>query len=210
MTVFIKDSDCLVSTLPCGEYTLLDTEFTSWKGSLQRNWSLPHEYREIVNIGLLRISIDEKQISIGTGLDLYISPRFVLRLSSYFVELTGITQHFLEDKPPLSSVWPEVYSFIGDSTPLSNGNDGQIIRENLFLNQISSPPFYTQNIRPLLLQGLNIVNSQCVSSSLMNFLPLSFNAWLGDMKDGSHTGLFDCYMISAALSYIYSKGMILP
>jgi len=36
------------------KYAILDMEFTSWKGSLERNWSFEWEKREIVNIQTLK------------------------------------------------------------------------------------------------------------------------------------------------------------
>jgi len=42
-----------LEVLSSGFYSLLDLELTCWPGSLRRSWSAPHEYREIVQCGLL-------------------------------------------------------------------------------------------------------------------------------------------------------------
>ena len=34
---------------------VFDLEFTSWPGSNERNWSLPNEDREIIQIGAVKI-----------------------------------------------------------------------------------------------------------------------------------------------------------
>ena len=39
------------------EFIIFDTEYTSWEGSLKRNWSNKNEYKELVAIGALHVSI---------------------------------------------------------------------------------------------------------------------------------------------------------
>lgn len=208
MTIFVTDMDMLVDRLDTLDYTIIDTEFTSWDGSLKRNWSQPSEYREIVNIGLLRITVTRNQIIVGRAMELYFSPLFAPTLSNYFVELTGITQASLEGKPSFNSCWQLIVDFIGNSTPLSNGNDGQIIRENLFLHKMCSPPFYTCNIRSILMNHLCLSDYQCISSDLPLYIPHDFH-FLPGIASGRHTGLFDCYSLLSALSYIHaSKGLL--
>ena len=34
---------------------IIDAEWTSWEGSMERNWSLENEYREIVQISAIKI-----------------------------------------------------------------------------------------------------------------------------------------------------------
>lgn len=35
-------------------FAIIDLEWTSWKNSLKRNWSLEWEYREIIQIGTIK------------------------------------------------------------------------------------------------------------------------------------------------------------
>ena len=44
------------------KFVIYDTEFTSWKGSQERNWSKPNEYRELVAIGALLINLQSSLI----------------------------------------------------------------------------------------------------------------------------------------------------
>ena len=207
MTIYITDKDHPASTLKYGLYTIVDTEFTSWQGSLSRNWSLPTEYREIVNIGLLRVSFEPTQIRVERGLDLYIKPVFSPILSNYFISLTGITQASLEDSPDFKHAWTTAANFIGDSKPISNGNDGQIIRENMYLHGLVYDSFYTVNIRSILMHGLEISDKDCISAELSAYLPDSYCPSQSTNLRG-HTGLSDCYSLASALSFIHSKNAL--
>ena len=74
------------------EFILYDTEYTSWPDSQKNNWSDPNEYREIVQIGGLKISDGE----VIDQLNIYIKPKKNPALSNYFTRLTGITQEKVE------------------------------------------------------------------------------------------------------------------
>ena len=39
-------------------WIIIDTEYTSWKGSQERNWSNKYEYKELVQIGYLIFNHD--------------------------------------------------------------------------------------------------------------------------------------------------------
>jgi hypothetical protein len=40
------------------QVVVFDTEFTAWRGSMERNWAGPGEFREIVQIGAVRIDAE--------------------------------------------------------------------------------------------------------------------------------------------------------
>ena len=62
------------------KYIVFDTEFTSWEGSMENNWSREGEHRELVQIGALKIS-DGKIID---KLDILVKPQINPILSDYF------------------------------------------------------------------------------------------------------------------------------
>ena len=43
-------------------FIILDTEYTSWKGSQERNWSRKNEYKELVQIAAIKIKKKSKHI----------------------------------------------------------------------------------------------------------------------------------------------------
>ena len=45
------------------EIVIYDTEYTTWEGAQKRNWSGPGEYREVVNIGAIKIETEKAGIN---------------------------------------------------------------------------------------------------------------------------------------------------
>ena len=67
-----------------GNIVVFDLEFTSWKGSLQRNWSKNGEHREIVQIGAVMIDL-ESNFKIINQFNCLVKPTINPYLSDYFV-----------------------------------------------------------------------------------------------------------------------------
>ena len=65
-------------------YIVFDLEFTSWEGSMQRNWSGENEYKEIVQIAAIKVT-DGK---ISDKLNILVKPNINPNLSDYFQKLT--------------------------------------------------------------------------------------------------------------------------
>ena len=115
------------------KYIVFDTEFTSWDGSLERNWNNPNEHRELVQISALKIQNGE----IIDKLNLYIKPNFNTVLSDYFIKLTGITNRDINTHGiHVIDALKKFYKFSENCTLYSYGNDYEIIEENLLLNYI--------------------------------------------------------------------------
>ncbi len=112
-------------------YIVFDTEFTSWKGSMQNNWSKLGEHRELVQIGALKIQ-DGKIIE---KLNIFIKPKINPVLSDYFIKLTGITNEHLDKySQNIFVALDRFYEFSKNCIIYSYGNDYSIIEENLLLN----------------------------------------------------------------------------
>jgi DNA polymerase III alpha subunit (gram-positive type) len=115
------------------KYIVFDTEYTSWKGSQERNWSNINEHRELVQIAALKIDNGE----IIDKLDLYIKPNINTILSEYFTKLTGISNEDITEKG--NHIIDALHLFLKftNNYPIySYGNDYIIIEENLLLNCI--------------------------------------------------------------------------
>ena len=74
---------------------VFDLEFTSWPGSNERNWSLPNEDREIIQIGAVKIETtgDMREVD---SFQILVRPLKNPILSDYIVNLTEITQEKVE------------------------------------------------------------------------------------------------------------------
>ena len=121
------------------EFIIVDTEFTAWEGSMQRNWQRPNEYRELVQISAIKIN----NLEITDSINIYIKPTFNPKLSDYFTNLTGITNEIIDEKGiDVYSAIKTLHKFCGRNEVFSYGNDWEIIYENLHLNLIEEKVLY--------------------------------------------------------------------
>ena len=119
---------------------VFDLEFTSWPGSNERNWSLPNEDREIIQIGAVKIETtgDMREVD---SFQILVRPLKNPILSDYIVNLTEITQEKVEKEGILFPLaLSRFINFIGEHPIdiLSNGGDEEVIEENC---QIHNIPF---------------------------------------------------------------------
>lgn len=172
---------------------LFDTEFTSWAGAQERNWSGENEHREIVQLGALKLDpangyeVLDKQI-------LFAKPVKNPTLSDYFMRLTGITQQEV-DAYGLS--YPELQrefaKFITDCDVWSYGGDEKVMAENCQIHDI-----------PTLEQGRFYDMRQVVEG--LGFNPKKYNsgtlyrAVAPDVADiQAHNALNDCQSMAIFL-----------
>jgi inhibitor of KinA sporulation pathway (predicted exonuclease) len=121
------------------QLVLFDLEFTAWEGSMARAWSRPHEHREIVQIGAVRL--DAETLEELAALDLLVLPRINSNLSDYFVELTGITNQAVAARGRnFALAYQEFLAFVGDAPAGCFGRDDRVLMENLALYTLSDLP----------------------------------------------------------------------
>lgn len=117
---------------------LLDTEFTSWEGARERNWSGKDEHREIIQVGA--VLIDTASFEEIDAFCVYIKPVKNYKLSKYIVELTGITQIDIDSKGlGLKTALEKLDSFSSEADFYSWGLDGDVILENCEFVGIECP-----------------------------------------------------------------------
>src|SRR6478735_10006287 len=73
--------------------TIFDLEYTAWECSMARHWLTPGEFREVVQIGAVRLDADS--FAILDTFEALVVPRVNSVLSPYFEKLTGITSRQL-------------------------------------------------------------------------------------------------------------------
>ena len=133
-------------------YAILDLEFTSWKGSLKRNWSLPWEKREIIQIGAIKFNNFTNFAY--KNLNLYIKPVINKKLSIYIQKLTGIKQYHINELAiPLDAANLIINFFFKKVEKIyCNGLDKEILINNYKLLKIPIPKFTKNiiNIKPFL------------------------------------------------------------
>lgn len=120
------------------QFVLLDTEYTAWEGSQVRKWSGPGEFREIIQVGMIRV---------GTGLveleskKVYVKPVKNPVLSDYIKNLTHITQEEIDTQGvSLEACVSDIQSFLGSDPAYSYGHDERVIQQNCDLIGIPYTP----------------------------------------------------------------------
>lgn len=126
------------------EFVVLDTEFTAWQGSMQRQWSEPWEHREIIQIAAVKVQANEHNIKIVASFNELVQPIINPQLSDYVMTLTGIEQETLDDLAvDFASSLQQFWQFChhGRLPVISWGNDAQVLQENCRLQSVTMPIF---------------------------------------------------------------------
>ena len=178
---------------------VFDLEFTSWPGSNERNWSLPNEDREIIQIGAVKIETtgDMREVD---SFQILVRPLKNPILSNYIVNLTEITQEKVEKEGILFPLaLSRFINFIGEHPIdiLSNGGDEEVIEENC---QIHNIPFLSifkksTDLKIYFSEVLGISRKNCTSGMLPELFGLNNH-------EKQHNALGDARSISQALKYL--------
>ncbi|SVD30168.1 uncharacterized protein METZ01_LOCUS383022 [marine metagenome] len=178
---------------------VFDLEFTSWPGSNERNWSLPNEDREIIQIGAVKIETtgDMREVD---SFQILVRPLKNPILSDYIVNLTEITQEKVEKEGILFPLaLSRFINFIGEHPIdiLSNGGDEEVIEENC---QIHNIPFLSifkksTDLKIYFSEVLGISRKNCTSGMLPELFGLNNH-------EKQHDALGDARSISQALRYL--------
>lgn len=111
---------------------IFDTEYTAWPGSMESGWSRPGEYKEIIQIGAIKIN---REFEIQDSFEVFVKPVINPLLSDYIKNLTRINQDILESEGCDLLVALDKFKMFCeedvDSIAISNGGDQNIISENL-------------------------------------------------------------------------------
>lgn len=190
-------------------FIIFDTEATTWEDAYQNGWTGENQYREIVQLSALKVSLETLEV-LGEFNQL-VKPKINPHLSNLFQQLTNITQEQV-DKTGLS--FPEAYNrfseFCGHALVFSYGSDAFVLGENVALNHCHPRGALT-------MEGMGFVNigpyihradpgsKQYNSGRLWQY----FNLTKPHEAD-EHDALFDCYSILTAIRHLVSIGKNLP
>ncbi len=125
--------------------TVFDLEYTAWECSMARQWLTPGEYREVVQIGAVKLDADSFRIL--EEFDVLVKPRINPEPSPYFEKLTGITAAMVARQGvDFAPAYARFLAFAADGPIAAFGHDEDVLRENLRLYGIAGaralPLFY--------------------------------------------------------------------
>ena len=184
---------------------IFDLELTSWPGSNERNWSLPDEHREIIQIGAVKIETEGDMQEINT---FQILVRSLINpiLSDYIIDLTGITQEKIHrDGVSYPLALSRFINFIGEN-PINifcNGDDKDVIEENCKIHGRPFPYIFKQstNLKHFFSIHLGISRKECISGKLPELFGLKNHEIL-------HNALGDARSIIQALRHLRMKEIV--
>lgn len=117
---------------------VFDTEYTSWEGAQERRWSGPNEYREIVQIGAVRVRTNTFQEL--DSFSAFVRPVRNPKLSDFLINLTGISQEIIDSKgSDFSSAIAKFLKWTAREELYAFGHDGNVLEENAKLLGVGFP-----------------------------------------------------------------------
>jgi inhibitor of KinA sporulation pathway (predicted exonuclease) len=136
---------------------VFDLEFTAWPGSLEHRWLRPGEFREVVQIGAVKI--DAATFAEMDIFNVLVRPRLNPMLSSYLETLTGITNAALADTGvDFAEAYRAFVGFAEGAEIAAFGRDDLVLTNNLRLYGLAGmPPLppYTNVVPWLAAQGID-------------------------------------------------------
>ncbi len=125
-------------TGPPEEFIVYDLEYTAWPGSREREWSASWEFREVVEIGAMRLLRDGKLLKSVAKCSALVRPTRNPFLSEYFTNLTGIDQSMVDTHGvTFVDAMSDFAKFAHGAVPLlSFGEDDEVLLENCRLCDI--------------------------------------------------------------------------
>jgi inhibitor of KinA sporulation pathway (predicted exonuclease) len=112
--------------------TIFDLEFTAWECSMARHWLAPGEYKEVVQIGAVKLDADS--FAVLDEFDILVRPRINPDLSPYFEKLTGITREIVARQgTDFAAAYARFLDF-ADGGPIAGfGHDERVLEDNIRL-----------------------------------------------------------------------------
>ncbi len=112
--------------------TIFDLEYTAWECSMARHWLTPGEFKEVVQIGAVKLDADT--FTVLAEFDVLVRPRINPVLSAYFEKLTGITnQKVARHGEDFAAAYAGFVDFVGEGPIAAFGRDDRTLQDNLRL-----------------------------------------------------------------------------
>ena len=119
--------------------TVFDLEFTAWEGSLARQWLGPGEFKEVVQIGAVRLNAES--LTVDASFDCLVKPRLNGKVSDYFENLTGISNARLAARGvDFEVAYCGFVDFAGTGAIAAFGHDDWVLEENIRLYGLKGMP----------------------------------------------------------------------
>lgn len=181
---------------------VFDLEFTAWEGSLANHWLRPGEFKEVVQIGAVKV---DGNFNTSETFDVLVRPRLNPVLSPYLERLTGITNEALRARGVDFAEAYGAFLAFADGLPIvAFGRDDLVLVENLRLYGMSEapplPPYLNATIW-LADQGLDMRGLHACD------VGPSAGVSFGGHR---HNGLDDALSVAAGIAALIARGASSP
>jgi inhibitor of KinA sporulation pathway (predicted exonuclease) len=117
---------------------VFDLEFTAWEGSMRHRWLRPGEFKEVVQIGAVKV--DAATLGVVDRFDALVRPRINPVLSAYLENLTGIGNDDVRARGrDFAEAYADFLAFCGGAVTSAFGRDDLVLDENLRLYGLAPP-----------------------------------------------------------------------
>ena len=176
---------------------VFDLEFTAWEGSMRHRWLRPGEYREVVQIGAVKV--DAVSLAVLDRFEMLVRPRLNPVLSPYLEKLTGICTEAVRAKGrDFVEAYDAFLAFCGGAVTSAFGRDDLVFEENLRLYGVARPLPEFRDALPWF--GANGLETRGLHSC-------DIGPKLGVPFEGqTHNALADSLSIAAGMKVLVSRG----
>ncbi|HEY5337551.1 MAG TPA: 3'-5' exonuclease [Rhizomicrobium sp.] len=182
---------------------LFDTEYTAWEGSMANRWLRPGEFREVVQIGAVKV--DARTLAIVAEFEILVQPRCNPVLSDYFQKLTGITNVAVNARGVgFREAYERFVAFVGDDGMAAFGRDDIVLADNLKLYGIrDAPPIPPHTNIAIWLRENGISTSGLHACDIAGACGIAF-------EGRKHDALDDARSIAAGVRALVERGAANP
>lgn len=193
--------DTLKDVVPAsGMIIIADLEYTSWEGALAGGWSAPGQFREIVQIGAVRVDAGDG-FAERAHFSVLVCPTINPELSDYFTALTGITNDAIaRDGMRLENALAAFADFAGGDVILTHGRDDLVVGEDCALKDMGNP-FTDADWRDINPPLRAITGERLMSADLPTFFDLG-------SVGPTHDALADARALARVLAYLKNEDRI--
>jgi inhibitor of KinA sporulation pathway (predicted exonuclease) len=127
----IRTTMTVLQTSAAAALTVFDIEFTAWECSMAGHWLKPGEFKEVVQIGAVRL---DREFRILDEFEILVRPRINPTLSDYFANLTGIGNALVAMRGvDFADAYRRFVSFAGETPIAAFGHDEWVLEDNIRL-----------------------------------------------------------------------------
>ena len=181
---------------------VFDLEYTAWPNSMARRWNDPGEFREVIQIGAVRLAARDWRET--ASLSLLLKPRINPVLSAFIQDLTGVTNAMIAAHGiDFSQAHARFLEFAGGAPLVSFGRDDLVLAENARVYGLRVAPLPPHvNIGPWLYRnGIDPRGYHACDVARLAGVAL---------EGHGHDALYDARSVAAGIRALAAKGAPSP